>query len=107
MTLMTRSDWTDAFTHDLLRFLIAGKPAVAVHATHAGVVCGSYDVTIAMPDPHHEARIRIIVTYNRTEPPICVTLPGTEFDAYLADEPRSVALKVTRWLLPQLAADAA
>jgi len=104
---MPRADWIESFTHELTRFLVAGKPTTAVHPAHAGVTCGPYDIRVAVAQPRHEERIRIVVTYNRTETPITVTMQGTEIDAYLADNPRSVALKVTRWLLPRLAGHAA
>lgn len=107
MTLPTRGDWTEEFVHALTRFLIAGRPASAVHPVHNGVTCGPYDVRVALPQPHHDERIRIVVTYNRVAPPVEVTMPGTEIDAHLADEPEATAQRVTRWLLPRLAGQAA
>ena len=107
MTLPTREHWTVEFIHALTRLLIAGRPASVVHPAHNGITCGPYDVRIALPQPHHDDRVRIVVTYNRIAPPVQVTAPGTEIDANVAEEPQAAALRVTRWLLPRLRGQAA
>lgn len=104
---MTRAEWVEQFTHELERLLVAGGPPAAVQLTHAGIVCGSYDVRVAVPNPHHESRVTIVATHDRMLHPQRIALPGKEFQAHLTDDPRVIALRIASWLRQRLAGNAA
>lgn len=105
--MMRRAEWVERFTRELEKLLAAGESAATVRSTHAGIVCGSYDLRVALADPRHMARIAIVVVDELAEHPDRVTLPGTEFHAHLADDPCAIATAVADWLRPRLVDQAA